>query len=162
MIHRLFCSSVLLCVLTQLHNQDSTCNNLWLLTLPTSSSSSTPLHHICWKSLTRSTMVLSQHSTILPRSTTCIAPSSIAPSISRRQHAAHRRQLMVVAAGSSFGHSFRVTTFGESHGGAVGCVIDGVPPRLPLTKEEIQKELDRRRPGVCVGGCCGCNSLHSC
>ncbi|BDA45158.1 Chorismate synthase, chloroplastic [Coccomyxa sp. Obi] len=51
------------------------------------------------------------------------------------------------AAGSTFGHSFRVTTFGESHGKGVGCVIDGVPPRLPITKEEIQAELDRRRPG---------------
>lgn len=58
-----------------------------------------------------------------------------------------RRQLRVSAAGSTFGHSFRVTTFGESHGGGVGCVIDGVPPRMHITKEEIQFELDRRRPG---------------
>ncbi|EIE21045.1 chorismate synthase [Coccomyxa subellipsoidea C-169] len=59
------------------------------------------------------------------------------------------RQTKVItkAAGSTFGHSFRVTTFGESHGKGVGCVIDGVPPRLPITKEEIQEELDRRRPG---------------
>jgi len=49
--------------------------------------------------------------------------------------------------GSSFGSAFRVTTFGESHGAAVGVVIDGCPPRLPLTVEEIQRELDRRRPG---------------
>jgi chorismate synthase len=42
---------------------------------------------------------------------------------------------------------FRVTTFGESHGPAVGVVIDGCPPRLPITAEEIQAELDRRRPG---------------
>jgi len=49
--------------------------------------------------------------------------------------------------GSTFGHLFRVTTFGESHGGAVGVVIDGCPPRLPLTTEEIQHDLDRRRPG---------------
>src|SRR5512135_3579540 len=48
---------------------------------------------------------------------------------------------------SSFGHVFRVTTFGESHGGAVGVVIDGCPPRLALTVEEIQRDLDRRRPG---------------
>lgn len=49
--------------------------------------------------------------------------------------------------GSSFGHLFRLSTFGESHGGAVGVVIDGCPPRLALTVEEIQRDLDRRRPG---------------
>ena len=46
--------------------------------------------------------------------------------------------LPVSASGNTFGHSFRVTTFGESHGKGVGCVIDGVPPRLPITKQEIQ------------------------
>jgi chorismate synthase len=49
--------------------------------------------------------------------------------------------------GSTFGHTFRVTTFGESHGGAVGVVLDGCPPRLPIMVEEIQRDLDRRRPG---------------
>lgn len=49
--------------------------------------------------------------------------------------------------GNTFGHLFRVTTFGESHGGAVGVVIDGCPPRVPISVEEIQFELDRRRPG---------------
>jgi len=59
-----------------------------------------------------------------------------------------RRRLAVNASGAnSFGNFFRVTTFGESHGGGVGCVIDGVPPRMPLTQEELQFELDRRRPG---------------
>ncbi|UTD25612.1 chorismate synthase [Bradyrhizobium sp. WD16] len=48
---------------------------------------------------------------------------------------------------NTFGHLFRVTTFGESHGPAIGCVVDGCPPRLPLTVEEIQRDLDRRRPG---------------
>jgi chorismate synthase len=48
---------------------------------------------------------------------------------------------------SSFGQIFRITTFGESHGGGVGVVVDGCPPRLPLTVEEIQRDLDRRRPG---------------
>jgi chorismate synthase len=48
---------------------------------------------------------------------------------------------------SSFGTLFRISTFGESHGPAVGVVVDGCPPRLPLTAEEIQVELDRRRPG---------------
>src|SRR5580693_1683212 len=49
--------------------------------------------------------------------------------------------------GNSFGTMFRVTTFGESHGPAVGVVIDGCPPRLSLTEEMIQRDLDRRRPG---------------
>lgn len=49
--------------------------------------------------------------------------------------------------GNSFGHLFRVTTFGESHGGGVGVVIDGCPPRLDISVDEIQLELDRRRPG---------------
>ncbi len=49
--------------------------------------------------------------------------------------------------GNTFGHLFRITTFGESHGGGVGVVIDGCPPLLEITKEEIQVELDRRRPG---------------
>ena len=48
---------------------------------------------------------------------------------------------------NSFGHLFRVTTFGESHGPALGCVVDGCPPGLPLVAEDIQAELDRRRPG---------------
>jgi chorismate synthase len=50
-------------------------------------------------------------------------------------------------AGSSFGQLFRFTTWGESHGPAIGCVVDGVPPRLPLTEDDIQIWLDRRRPG---------------
>ena len=48
---------------------------------------------------------------------------------------------------NTFGHMFRVTTFGESHGIAIGCVVDGCPPLLPLTNEDIQLDLDRRRPG---------------
>ncbi|MDX2270477.1 MAG: chorismate synthase [Cyanobacteriota bacterium] len=52
-----------------------------------------------------------------------------------------------MANGNSFGILFSVTTYGESHGGAIGVVVDGCPPRLPLTPEEIQQELDRRRPG---------------
>lgn len=50
-------------------------------------------------------------------------------------------------AGNSFGTMFRVTTWGESHGPAIGAVVDGVPPRLPLSEEDIQGYLDRRRPG---------------
>lgn len=49
--------------------------------------------------------------------------------------------------GSSFGTLFRISTWGESHGGSVGVVIDGCPPGLPLSREDIQVELDRRRPG---------------
>src|ERR671926_426834 len=48
---------------------------------------------------------------------------------------------------NTFGHLFRVTTFGESHGVALGCVVDGCPPRIPLEAADIQAELDRRRPG---------------
>ena len=48
---------------------------------------------------------------------------------------------------NSFGHLFRVTTFGESHGAAIGCVVDGCPPRIPVTAAEIQADLDRRKPG---------------
>ena len=48
---------------------------------------------------------------------------------------------------NSFGHLFRVTTFGESHGPGIGCVVDGCPPGIALTEAEIQAELDRRKPG---------------
>ena len=47
-----------------------------------------------------------------------------------------------------FGHLFRVTTFGESHGPGIGCVVDGCPPRIPLDAADIQADLDRRRPGA--------------
>src|SRR5213596_1188847 len=49
--------------------------------------------------------------------------------------------------GNTFGHLFRITTWGESHGGGVGVVIDGCPPKLELTEADIQPDLDRRRPG---------------
>jgi chorismate synthase len=48
---------------------------------------------------------------------------------------------------NTFGHLFRVTTWGESHGPALGCVVDGCPPGLPLTEAEVQQWLDRRKPG---------------
>ena len=48
---------------------------------------------------------------------------------------------------NTFGHMFRVTTFGESHGAAIGCVVDGCPPGIPLTEADIQPYLDKRRPG---------------
>ncbi|MBV9288166.1 MAG: chorismate synthase [Hyphomicrobiales bacterium] len=49
---------------------------------------------------------------------------------------------------NTFGHLFRVTTFGESHGPGIGCVVDGCPPRIALEAADIQAELDRRRPGA--------------
>lgn len=49
--------------------------------------------------------------------------------------------------GNSFGQAFSITTFGESHGGAVGVIVDGVTPGIPLTVSDIQKQLDRRKPG---------------
>ena len=49
--------------------------------------------------------------------------------------------------GSSFGKLFSISTFGESHGGGVGVIIDGCPPRLDLNVNEIQNDLNRRRPG---------------
>jgi chorismate synthase len=49
--------------------------------------------------------------------------------------------------GNSFGHTFRVTSFGESHGSALGAVVDGCPPGLELSEADLQRDLDRRRPG---------------
>ncbi|KAK6136219.1 hypothetical protein DH2020_030051 [Rehmannia glutinosa] len=70
---------------------------------------------------------------------------------SRSLHLPARRsqskRLEIHASGNTFGTYFRVTTFGESHGGGVGCVIDGCPPRLPLSEADMQLDLDRRRPG---------------
>src|SRR6185503_16336707 len=48
---------------------------------------------------------------------------------------------------NTFGQLFRVTTFGESHGGGIGAVIDGCPPRIEISEAEIQRDLNRRRPG---------------
>jgi chorismate synthase len=55
------------------------------------------------------------------------------------------RTLSIMA--NSFGHLFRITTWGESHGGALGVVVDGCPPKIELTEADIQPDLDRRRPG---------------
>jgi len=51
-------------------------------------------------------------------------------------------------AGNSFGRVFTVTSFGESHGPAIGCVVDGCPPGLALSVDDIQRDLDRRKPGT--------------
>ena len=48
---------------------------------------------------------------------------------------------------NTFGKIFRFTTWGESHGPAIGCVIDGCPPNIPLDEKDIQADMDRRRPG---------------
>src|ERR671935_339116 len=48
---------------------------------------------------------------------------------------------------NTFGQFFRVTTFGESHGGGIGVVIDGCPPKIDISETDVQRELDRRRPG---------------
>ncbi|KAL3945568.1 MAG: hypothetical protein SGBAC_000308 [Bacillariaceae sp.] len=54
---------------------------------------------------------------------------------------------ILMGVGNSFGRVFRISTWGESHGGGVGVTLDGCPPRLEITREEIQVDLDRRRPG---------------
>ena len=48
---------------------------------------------------------------------------------------------------NTFGKFFRFTTWGESHGPAIGCVVDGCPPNVPLKQENIQRELNKRKPG---------------
>jgi chorismate synthase len=53
-------------------------------------------------------------------------------------------QTEVKASGDVFGTHFKVATYGESHGGGVGCVISGCPPRIPLTEADLQVDLDRR------------------
>ncbi|CAD6342025.1 unnamed protein product [Miscanthus lutarioriparius] len=69
------------------------------------------------------------------------APASLRFSVGRRHRAA---RLEVKASGNVFGNYFQVATYGESHGGGVGCVISGCPPRIPLTEADMQVELDRR------------------
>src|SRR6188768_31941 len=50
--------------------------------------------------------------------------------------------------GSTIGHLFRVTTFGESHGPAIGRIVDGCPPGMQLSEADLQRDLDRRKPGT--------------
>lgn len=68
----------------------------------------------------------------------------------RRSAVSRTSRLSVQAAGSVYGTMFRVSTFGESHGKGVGCIVDGCPPRLQITEAEIQAELDRRKPGQSI------------
>lgn len=65
----------------------------------------------------------------------------------RSSHRKYGGGSLLMGLGNTFGRVFRITTFGESHGGGVGVVVDGCPPRLPLDVKDIQRELDRRRPG---------------
>src|ERR1700748_611905 len=58
-----------------------------------------------------------------------------------------RRRIRQTMSHNTFGHLFRFTTWGESHGPAIGCVVDGTPPRMALTENDIQKYLDKRKPG---------------
>src|SRR5437764_6004357 len=83
----------------------------------------------------------------LPDCSRCLG--SLTPALSPRERAGVRGTCSGYnePVGNSFGHLFRVTTFGESHGAAVGVVIDGCPPRVRLSAEDIQRDLDRRRPG---------------
>tara|TARA_B100001057_G_scaffold346365_1_gene347643 strand:- start:1320 stop:2534 length:1215 start_codon:yes stop_codon:yes gene_type:complete len=55
--------------------------------------------------------------------------------------------IIIAMSGNTFGKIFKITTFGESHGSAMGSILDGCPPQIELTKEDIQLELDRRKPG---------------
>ena len=55
---------------------------------------------------------------------------------------------MMIMSGSTYGNIFRITTWGESHGAGVGVVVDGCPAGLPLTEADIQRFLDRRKPGA--------------
>ena len=50
-------------------------------------------------------------------------------------------------ASNSFGHIFKFTSFGESHGKAIGCIVDGIPPLVPIEEKDIQSYLNRRKPG---------------
>lgn len=88
--------------------------------------------------------------------TAFLPPTAVAPFVSRaslknRCHAASTWQVgtsgVRMGVGNTFGRIFRISTWGESHGGGVGVTIDGCPPRLPITREEVQVDLDRRRPG---------------
>ena len=54
---------------------------------------------------------------------------------------------LTMGSGNTFGRTFRISTWGESHGGGVGVTLDGCPPRISLSREEIQVDLDRRPPG---------------
>src|SRR5215510_7060846 len=82
-------------------------------------------------------------STAVTTSSACCAPSRPPRSPNSCKGSIRRPEMSF----NSFGHLFRFTTWGESHGPAIGCVVDGAPPRIPLSESDIQPWLDRRRPG---------------
>src|SRR5215510_3883904 len=75
------------------------------------------------------------------------APGTGVATGSGRACSARNRRATMHAVGNTFGTLFRVTTFGESHGGALGAVVDGCPSLLALSEADIQPDLDRRAPG---------------
>ena len=77
----------------------------------------------------------------------CAAPTPLCKSALVMKRPRARAAPKNLMSHNTFGHLFRVTTFGESHGPAIGCVVDGCPPRIPLTEADIQPYLDKRRPG---------------
>ena len=77
-----------------------------------------------------------------------LQPKAIGSGWFRNLHGwGHCPALCSSVVGNSFGHTFRLSTWGESHGAGIGVVVDGCPPRLALTVDDIQGDLDRRRPG---------------
>ena len=115
----------------------------------------TSMHHLAGVSFSSSTTSKGKIESKMQTSKSMIArrPKTMIPSVWRRttsekkQRERRRGQLQIANVGSTYGRFFRVTTFGESHGGGVGCVVDGVPPKLQISREDLQFELDRRRPG---------------
>ena len=85
---------------------------------------------------------------VLVHAATAFCPAG-APRVLPARHQRRRGADVAISmgTGNSFGRLFRISTWGESHGGGVGVTIDGCPPRVPLRVEDIQAELDRRRPG---------------
>lgn len=71
------------------------------------------------------------------------APAQLTSTQRISQKNGHRKPLVTYATGNTFGNMFRVTTFGESHGGGVGCIVDGVPPRLKITLVSTLEAMDR-------------------
>lgn len=94
-----------------------------------------------------SLMMLSVLGLILTASLAPDASAFIIRSYSPVRRTTTATTTIFMGTGNSFGRLFRISTWGESHGGGVGVTLDGCPPRIPITREEIQIDLDRRRPG---------------
>lgn len=76
-----------------------------------------------------------------------ITTTSTISAFSSSRSSSPRTSTILMSTGNTFGRVFRISTWGESHGGGVGVTLDGCPPRIPITRDEIQVDLDRRRPG---------------